>query len=291
VLALLSSEHSTTSAVVAMSIYYQDNLMWLKQSINSVLEQTYKDFIFVIVIDGIIKKDVELYVYELKNSYNNIVILSNEKNYGLSYSMNKVITWASEYNFKYFIRMDADDICLPERFDKQISYMESHANVGVLGTSLIEVNEEGKKVGKRLMSESHSVLLKAFSRRCPLNHPTVVIRFSIFSAFLNYDPEHKNTQDYFLWIKMASKGVIFANLRQPLLKFRRVKGFYKRRGRAKSLNEFKARMLAMKLLKQWSIVNFSYACMVFMLRMMPMFIIRLAYTFDRYLLHRKGKQK
>lgn len=280
-----------SSCIVAMSIYYQDSLVWLKESINSVLAQTYQDFILVIVIDGIIKKETELYLYDLKENNKKIAILSNTKNSGLSYSMNKVINWAQDFDFKYFIRMDADDICFPERFEKQVSFMENNVNVGVLGTSLIEIDEKNKAVGKRLMPENHSVLLKAFARRCPLNHPTVIIRFNIFSTYLNYDPAHHNTQDYFLWIKMASQGIIFANLREPLLKFRRVNGFYKRRGRSKSLNEFKARILAMKLLKKKSIRNFTYAALVFLLRMMPVCIIRLAYKIDRILLHRKGKKR
>ena len=252
-----------SDCIVAMSIYYQDNLIWLKESINSVLAQTYQNFILVLVIDGMIKKETESYLYDLKLSNPKVVVLSNTKNSGLSYSMNKVISWAQDFQFKYFIRMDADDICLPNRFEKQVSYMDEHPSVGVLGTSLIEIDEGNRIVGRRLMSENHNVLYKALSRRCPLNHPTVLIRMDLFSDYLNYDPEHKNTQDYFLWIKMASKGVKLANLREPLLKFRRVKGFYKRRGRAKSLNEFKARLLAMKLLKQGSIVNFTYASLVF----------------------------
>lgn len=275
-------------SIVAMSVYYNDNLEWLKLSVGSVLEQTYQNYTFVIVIDGLLKKQVEHFIYSLRKKHPNIVIMSNQRNKGLSYSMNKVINWAKNRDVKYFFRMDADDICHPQRFEKQVKFMEDNCDIGVLGTSLIEINEDGIIVGKRLLPENHNILLKSFSRRCPLNHPTVAIRFNIFNEYIKYDSSLLNTQDYFLWIKMASQGVVFANLREPLLKFRRVKGFYKRRGRSKSLNEFRARIFAMNTLRQWSIFNFSYACSVFILRMMPAPIIRLAYKVERLLVNRKS---
>ncbi|WP_196492380.1 hypothetical protein [Psychrosphaera haliotis] len=130
--------------------------------------------------------------------------------------------------------------------------------------------------------------MKVLARRCPLNHPTVVIRYSALQKYGSYDPAHKNTQDYYLWIKMVSQGAKLANLREPLLKFRRVGGFYKRRGIEKSVSELKARVLAMKELNLWTPFNIFYTLMVFTLRMMPPQMVKLAYLIDRKLIHGKG---
>ena len=93
-----------------------------------------------------------------------------------------------------------------------------------------------------------------------------------------------NTQDYFLWIALAKDGCKFANVKEPLLHFRRINGFYKRRGRGKSLNEFKARLLAMDGLKQRTLQNYCYALFVLTLRMMPSWVIKVAYKADRFIL-------
>lgn len=88
---------------------------------------------------------------------------------------------------------------------------------------------------------------------------------------------------------MVGNGAKIANLSEPLLKFRRVNGFYKRRGRGKSINELKARFQAMKMLNQWSILNISYALMVFILRMMPEDVLKFAYKIDRRLIRKETK--
>ena len=116
-----------------------------------------------------------------------------------------------------------------------------------------------------------------------------VIRYNVFNDGHRYNGDLLNTQDYFFWITLASKGYIFRNLKDRLLKFRRVNNFYKRRGLSKSLNEFKARVYAITKLKQFSPYNFFYACGVLSLRLMPGKIVKLAYKLDRHLLERFGK--
>ncbi|WOT06320.1 glycosyltransferase [Shewanella sp. DAU334] len=263
---------------------------WLKASVNSVIDQTLKASLFVIVIDGAIDCEMYNFLVETEASNPSVVLMVGSENRGLSQCMNAIVDWVTQYEPQYFFRMDADDICMLNRFSRQIQLLEKHSKVDVLGSALIEIDETGERVGCRRLPVRHEVLLKSFSRRCPINHPTVVIRFKVFKDGHRYLGSLLNTQDYFFWIKLAKSGYRFANIKEPLLKFRRIGGFYKRRGRGKSWNEFKARLYAMQELDQFTFFNFVYALAILGLRMMPSFIVKKAYMLDRLLLKRRSER-
>ncbi|WP_421133796.1 glycosyltransferase [Alteromonas sp. A079] len=279
----------TVETVVAMAVYHGDTTLWVEEAISSITTQTYTSFVFIIVIDGNIPVVLTNKLKDLAFLDSRIVLLLNEDNQGLAASMNNAVTWATPLSPDYFVRMDADDISVPHRLSRQISYLRKHANIAVLGSALTEVNEDGQQVGARVMPASHKQIVKVLARRCGLNHPTVVIRFLVFEKGFAYDPRLMNTQDYFLWVTLASNGFIFRNLKDRLLKFRRVNNFYKRRGLSKSINEFRARIFAMVKLRQLNAYNLFYACGVLLLRLMPGKIVKLAYKLDRQLLERFGK--
>ncbi|GLX81277.1 glycosyltransferase [Thalassotalea eurytherma] len=272
-------------SIVAMSVYHGDKLKWIKEAVNSILEQTYRDFIFVIVIDGDVDKQTLNYLKQLCLAVDNMFAYQGVTQAGLSTCMNFAIDYGLKINARYFFRMDADDKSLPTRLEKQVNYFSEKSHVDVLGSALIEIDEQGQKVGARKFPEHHDLLVKILPLRCPLNHPTVAIRFSVFEQGFRYNPMHLNTQDYFFWVTLASAGFKLANIREPLLEYRRVQGFYKRRGKDKSINEFKARLFAMKTLKRYNIKTLTYAYFVLGLRMMPSFVIKLAYKFDRKFIH------
>lgn len=276
-------------SIVAMAVYQADNAKWLKESIESITSQTYTNFLFVIVIDGPVPDSITRVLQDAAKTDDRIVLAQNSHNIGLASSMNSAIDFGIQYNPSFFVRMDADDISEAHRLLRQITYLKKHSNISVLGSALTEINESGRKVGARVMPASHKQITRILPRRCSLNHPTVIIRYNVFHDGHRYDGDLLNTQDYFFWITLASQGYIFRNLKDRLLKFRRVNNFYKRRGLSKSLNEFRARMYAITKLKQFSPYNFFYACGVLMLRIMPGKMVKLAYKLDRHLLERFGK--
>jgi len=276
--------------LVAMSTYHNDNEQWLAQAIDSVLTQTFTDFQFLIIVDGPVPASTTSLLLTYAKQDSRIIVAQNNTNLGLAASMNQAIAWMRESDeFRYFVRMDADDICLPQRLEKQQHFFATHSKVSVLGTALTEIDEQGNKVGSRVMPASHSVIVRMLPRRCTLNHPTVMIRREVFDAGFRYDNELMNTQDYFLWIELAAAGFEFRNLRERLLEFRRVNDFYKRRGLVKSLNEFKARFSAMRKLQRYTPFNVIYACIVLLLRLMPAPVVKWAYKLDRVLLEKIGK--
>jgi glycosyltransferase involved in cell wall biosynthesis len=277
--------------VVGMAVYMEDRLDWVEQAIDSILQQTYQKFVYVIVIDGEINEKIYTYLCDVCRHNNKMILVLNRSNSGLSSCMNFVIDWVlSEHSdTKYFFRMDADDISENNRFESQIEYLDKHQNVSILGCALKEINENGLIVGKRKLPVKHGDIVKFLPKRCSINHPTVAIRFNVFKDGFRYNKTLRNTQDYFLWIELAAAGYQFANLGGKLLKFRRVNDFYKRRGLEKSFNEFKARFYAMRVLKRYTIGNIVYAVAVLLLRLLPSKVVKLAYKLDRFLLARKVK--
>lgn len=271
-------------SVCGMSVYENDRLSWLKQSVDSILNQSVPPCLFVIAIDGIVDDDISKYLSSIESKNSFVVLFHLQSNSGLSTCMNLIIDWVTQFQPKYFFRMDADDISLPHRFQKQIKLLDDHPKVDILGSALREINEKSKVVGVRVLPLKHSALIRSLSRRCPINHPTVAFRFRIFEDGYRYREDKLNTQDYFFWITLAKAGFHFANVREPLLLFRRVNGFYKRRGFNKSINEFRARLFAMEQLNQHKIKNYCYAFLILGLRMMPSFILKAAYKADRLFL-------
>ncbi|NKF50097.1 glycosyltransferase [Shewanella sp. WXL01] len=278
---------SKLKTVCGMSVYKQDKLEWIKRAVDSILRQTLPPCLYVVVIDGNVDEQVSKYLATLELSESSVVLVHSQSNIGLARCMNFVIDFVQPHQPDYFFRMDADDISVPHRFEKQVELLDSHADVDVLGSALWEVDEKENRVGVRHLPKKHTALIKSLARRCPINHPTVAIRYKVFEQGHRYLGHMLNTQDYFLWVELAAAGYKFANVKEPLLHFRRINGFYKRRGRGKSINEFKARLMAMRLLNQVSVVNLTYATMVLTLRMMPGFIIKWAYYIDRRLMKMK----
>mmetsp|Transcript_21665 Transcript_21665/g.27810 ORF Transcript_21665/g.27810 Transcript_21665/m.27810 type:complete len:110 (+) Transcript_21665:88-417(+) len=109
-----------------MGVYSADQSQWLQQAILSVVNQTYKNFLFGIVIDGNIDCSLNGYLNKLCLEHDNILLVKSESNQGLSSSMNFLIEWMLENapQAKYLFRMDSDDISLPDRFEKQIAFFE-----------------------------------------------------------------------------------------------------------------------------------------------------------------------
>jgi glycosyltransferase involved in cell wall biosynthesis len=272
-----------------MAVYAGDKPDWVEEAINSLVSQTYEHHIVVIVIDGDVSDEILTNLVNISRLLDNILLVRGDTNRGLSACMNFVVDWTilNVKTAKYFFRMDADDISQPQRLEKQVVFLEKHPKISILGSGLYEVNEQGKQVGQRKLPQKHGEIIRFLPKRCSINHPTVVIRLSVFKQGFRYREDLMNTQDYFFWADLAAAGFKFANLSDKLLKFRRVNDFYKRRGLGKSINEFKARFYTMKVLDKYSLGNILYAFAVLALRLMPGSVVKIAYKLDRYLLNKR----
>lgn len=188
----------------------------IKEAIESVLNQSFGDFEFIIINDGSEDKTEEI-IEEFKQKDPRIIHKKNEKNMRVSYSLNKAIDLA---NGKYIARMDADDICEAERFEKQFEYMEQNPNCGAVGTNYISLNEDTKEEIKIVKPENdHEIKLCGLYDRM-FCHPTVMMRKDAFKANdLKYNTEYDGAEGLELFHR-ARHFMEFHNLQDFLMKCR-----------------------------------------------------------------------
>ncbi len=267
---------------VAMSLYNKDSVSFFKESVDSILGQSNENFEIFIQVDGKVRTDLESVLLNY-NSNSKVHVFFHNENIGLAERLNNTINLViDDFNFSYLARMDSDDISDVHRFHKQFLFMKSNPDIGVVGSDVIEINNIGESLFYKKMHSSHTELEKNIIKRCPFNHPSVFIDLRIFrEKKIRYKSELKNTQDYYLWVDMLANGVKFANINEPLLKFRVDNNFHSRRGLKKALNDFKARCYAFKHLKVLNTSNIIHTILLFLLRISPKFIKKAAYQYLR----------
>ena len=210
----LQNNISGPTVSVIMSVY-NEPIDWIQQAVDSILNQTFTDFEFIIVNDKPDREENKTLLSELSEKDRRIRVLHNSDNFGLATSLNRGILTAKG---RYIARMDADDVSLSERFQKQVSYLDSHPKVGVLGTLVQTINSNnvlGKKLNLRLKNKDLKNSLLFLS---PFVHPTVMIRKEVLKNNL-YDINCRVGQDWELWSRL-SRITDFRNLSDILLYYR-----------------------------------------------------------------------
>jgi len=197
---------------VVMSVYNGER--YLREAVNSILDQTFTDFEFIIVNDGSIDNTCAIL-----ESYNDsrIVLIHNQENIGLTRSLNKGLTLAQG---EYVARMDADDVAIPHRFEKQVAFLEKHPEIGILGSSCWTIDTNGQGQGVYQMPTNDLQIRWTSLLANPFVHPTVMIRRDLLiQNGLKYDEAFQTTQDYELWMRVL-KYTRGANLSEPLIRYR-----------------------------------------------------------------------
>lgn len=212
---------------VCMSVYHGDNAEHFRLAFNSIINQTYPPEEVVLVIDGPIDNNIEHVVDELKLHNNSIRIVRLEKNSGHAIARQIGIETA---NYDYVAIMDSDDIANPNRFEKQVKYLEKNVNIDVLGGQIEEfIDRIDNVVGKRVVPLNDLDIKRYMKGRCPMNLVTVMFKKSSVQKVGGYLDWYCE-EDYYLWIRMALADMKFANLSDTLVKVRVGKEMYARRG-------------------------------------------------------------
>jgi glycosyltransferase involved in cell wall biosynthesis len=180
---------------VLMPVYNSEK--YLHDAIKSILNQTFRDFEFIIIHDPSTDKTTEIL-----QSFNDprIKIINNEKVLGLIESLNTGLGIASG---EYIARMDSDDISLPERFEKQVKYLQAHPEVGVLGCHVKIVDEISKTVSvcSRPLTNDQNQWRLLFGPS--LMHPSVMFRKELIIKHGGYSKEALHAEDYELWSRLS----------------------------------------------------------------------------------------
>jgi glycosyltransferase involved in cell wall biosynthesis len=189
-----------------------NNALFLPESIESILTQSIEDFELIIIDDGSDDSSADLLKgYAQKDR--RIRVIRNEKNMGIVFSLNRGL---KECRGEYIVRMDADDISLKNRLERQIEVMEADPGIAVLGGALSYIDASGNELGIiRRCTVNQSLIVQN-----PLLHPTVVIRKSYLTRYgFGYLEKYRYAEDYFLWLQFSRVGRLEA-INDIVLKYR-----------------------------------------------------------------------
>ena len=220
---------------VVMSVY--NSSKYLKKSIESILEQSFRDFEFIIIDDGSNDGTIDI-LKKYKETDDRIILLENENNLGLTKNLNIGMALAK---YEYIARMDADDISLADRFQKQFDVLEKNTNIDIVGTYCTDINENDIIIGSRELPIFHEAIKKSIVKFNPIIHPTVMFRKSSVMSFGGYNELYRTTQDYALWFDALSHGLRFYNLPEKLLLYRVNDNYLSRKSFKYRLNEYRVR--------------------------------------------------
>lgn len=207
---------------VIMGIYNTADT--LERAVLSVVNQTYTNWELIMCDDCSTDNTYEV-AKSLTEKYPNIKVVKNEENKKLSYSLNHCLKYATG---EYVARMDADDICLPERFEKQVAFLNEHPEYAMTGTALIPFDENGERE-PRFAKEIP--VARDMKRGVPFFHPTVMLRKEVYDDLGGYlvSKRTEKGQDLDLWFRFYAKGFKGYNLQEPLLKYHESIGDYKKK--------------------------------------------------------------
>ena len=212
---------------VLMSLYAKERPDYLRQSLDSVFNQTLPPTEVVLVEDGPLTKELYQVLDEFKDSHPELKIISLTVNGGLGNALNEGLKHCA---YDLVARMDTDDICFPDRFEKQIKYMSDNPNIDISSAWIEEFEGELKNVKSiRKVPETYQEISTYIKSRSPLNHPVVIFKKSVVESSGGYQ-HFPLFEDYYLWARMFKNCAKFANIQKPLLHFRTSSDMFKRRG-------------------------------------------------------------
>lgn len=268
---------------VLLPVYKNDKPDYLNLAIKSILNQTYSDFKLLIGVDGPIESNLDNILSKYQDE-SRLDIIRFEQNRGLAIVLNDLLDIARNIDVDFLARMDADDIAIDTRFEKQIKYLETHEEIDIVGGAISEIDEMGNSRNKIIIyPKTSEECRKFFSHRNPHAHPAVMFRWSFFDKIGHgYRPEYRQNQDTMLWYDGMMAGTKHANIPDIVLNFRMTESLFKKRrnGWSFAMKQFKDRLRINKDLK-YGIGADLFGFAMFCILISPPRIKKLAYKIFR----------
>jgi len=222
---------------VLMSVYNGEK--YLREAIDSILNQTFTDFEFIIINDGSTDK-----TKEILESYSDVRIrLFHQENMGLTKSLNRGLKDAIG---EYIARQDADDTSYPERLEKQVKYLDENHETGLVGTQVVIIDDRGREIVTYNNLVENDKIQKELIRNNTFCHGSVIFRKECLNKVGYYREKFKYTQDYDFWLRIAEIFKV-ANIDNILYKLRKPLDSITRRKTSQQLNHH---LLAIELAKE-----------------------------------------
>ena len=235
---------------VSMSVYINDHPAHFRESLMSVINQTVKPSEIIIVLDGPVKSLINDIIKNCHKIYSNLVVVKLAKNMGHAISRQRGIESSSN---ELIALMDSDDISVPDRFEKQLTYFNNYPELDVLGGQISEfIKTQKNSVGLRNVPLLNDEIKKYLKKRCPFNQMTIMMKKSSVKKVGGYIHWYCN-EDYYLWIRMLLDGSNFRNLPEILVHVRVGNEMYNRRG---GIKYFLSESRLQNLMYQNKIISF-----------------------------------
>ena len=199
---------------VIMSVYNAEK--FLNSAIESITNQTFTDFEFIIIEDCSTDKTLEI-LKEFKEKENRIKIIQKEKNEGPKGFIKNLNVGLNMAQGKYIARMDADDISLPERFQKQVIFLENNPKISMVGAQIDFINEKNEIIGEKIGALEHEEIVNKMTSQIQLFHPAIMFRNH---QNIKYREKFIYCEDYDLYLNLITQGKKLANLNEKLLNYR-----------------------------------------------------------------------
>lgn len=234
-----------------MSVYINDNPQHFKRALeSSILDQILCPNELVLVVDGKVTEDIDRIIHWVSNLEIKSQVIRLEENVGLGNALNEGLKYCS---YKYVARMDSDDVSVPDRFEKQIKFLDNNKNISVLGSFIGEfISDETNIERIRKVPLKQDGILKMIKSRNPMNHVSVIMNREHLTQVGNYT-SLLLLEDYLLWIKFAGMGFEMANTNDVLVNVRTDQSFSSKRS---SKLRIKGWRTIQKYLRKYDLVSF-----------------------------------
>lgn len=257
---------------VLMGVY--NCALTISDALNSLYNQTFKDFKIIICDDGSTDESYSL-VKHYADSNENIILIRNDRNMGLNYTLNHCLQYADT---EYVARMDGDDISEPTRFQTEIEFLDAHQEYAIVSTQMTFFDENGEF---RWGTGGGEPKIENFSKGTPFCHAPCMVRTEAIKAVGGYSVSDKllRVEDYHLWIKMYKAGYRGFNLNERLYRMRDNRNAIARRTLKNRINETRVRYIACREL------NLPISSYIYILK--PLILALLPTSIYKYLHSRK----
>lgn len=211
---------------VLISVYKKESPEYFDMALQSIYNQTFKDFEVILVVDGPLTNELNLIISKWERIFERMIIIRLESNIGLANALNEGI---KRCNYELIARMDTDDYSEPHRLQVQYEFMNENPHIDVLGSDIVEFEKSlDNLLTVRAVPENHEAIVKSLCYRSPMNHVSVMYRKSSVLSAGGYNPLFGD--DDYLWARMYVNGCKFHNIKMCLVKVRVSVEGYKRRG-------------------------------------------------------------
>ena len=240
----------------------------LVEALDSLYAQTYQGFQIILCDDGSSDNTYQV-AKDYASKHDNIILIKNEKNMGLNYTLNHCLEYADT---EYIARMDGDDISLPNRFEKEINFLDKHPEYDVVSCPMIYFDERGDfRIGKG----RGRIEKKDFIKGSPVCHAPCMARTEAFKSVGGYSVDDKllGVEDYHLWFKLYATGRNLYVLYEPLYKMRDDRNAMARRTWNRRRNEAYVKYVGFRMIGlPW--YKIIYCIRPILIYLMPNFIYK-----------------